>query len=247
VLIGEGDWSALADGAPVLSDFSTEAVRLEDVETLQVGYELYTEGATSLLPPALHPTSPPVVSWLVQRVAASPWGAFRLAQCRIECRSGLRPRGFLSAGVIDGDDAAKKALGSRWGYRLAVGEVDLQRGYHQIRARVSLDGREILDACLAAPQLLRTTDVFYVANMNAALTPNGLRLVQVDPDWEPLRAERGSAELHHFEAGAWRCAGATPSDPITATFTHGAMTLPRLRYVCKPDVLAFEGSERVSG
>jgi hypothetical protein len=36
-----------------------------------------------------------------------------------------------------------------------------------------------------------------------------------------------------------------PSDPIAASFSVANVTLPRLRYVCRPDVLAFEGSERV--
>jgi hypothetical protein len=245
MLIGEGDPNALATGAPTLADFATASVRLEGVETLQVMHELYADGSAALLPPALHPTSPAVVSWLIQRVPESPWGAFQLAQCRIECRSGLRPRGFLSAAVIDDNDAARQALESRWGYRLAAGAIDLRRGYHEIRARVSLSAREVLDVRLESPQLLRASDVYYVANMNAALTPNGLRLVQVDPEWKIERAERGRAVLQRFDADAWLCPSATPSDPITATYTQGAMTLPRLRYVCKPDVLAFQGSERV--
>jgi hypothetical protein len=32
---------------------------------------------------------------------------------------------------------------------------------------------------------------------------------------------------------------------VAASFTLASVTLPALRYVCRPDVLAFEGSERV--
>jgi len=246
MLVGTADPEALGRGAPTLADFGAEPAALRDVDTLQLVHELYTEDVAGLLPPGLHPTSPGVVTWLVQRIGESPWGAFRLAQCRIECRSGLRPRGFLTLGVLDGDDAARDALSSGWGYRLVAGHVRLERGYHEIAASVSHAGREVLDARLEAPQLLRTTDAFYVANMNLAHTPNGLRLVQVDPDWEIERAERGKLRLHRFDAEAWQAPGAAPSTPITSTFTHGSLALPALRYVCRPDVLAFQGSERVS-
>jgi len=36
-----------------------------------------------------------------------------------------------------------------------------------------------------------------------------------------------------------------PSHPVSASFTTAAVTLPALRYVCRPDVLAFVGTERV--
>lgn len=245
MLVGTGDAQALAHDAPTLVDFSAKETVLGDVDTLQIIHELYTEGVDALLPPGLHPTSPGVVTWLVQRVGESPWGPFRLAQCRIECRSGLRPRGFLRRGILEGSDEAREALAAQWGYRMAPGDVALDRGYHAITAHVSLKGREVLDASLEEPRLLRTSDVFYVANMNLAHTPNGLRLVQVDPEWEIDRAERGDVVLGHFDAEAWHAPGAVPSSPVTATFTHGSMTLPAIRYVCETDVLAFQGSERV--
>ena len=119
MLVGTADPQVLADGAPTLEGFGTEPLRLEDVETFQVFCEMKREGVESLLPPGLHPTLPPVVTWLVQKVGGSPWGPFSMAQCRVECRSGLRPRGFLRAGVID-NAAAAKELAARWGYATSM-------------------------------------------------------------------------------------------------------------------------------
>jgi hypothetical protein len=244
MLVGTADPQQLAQGAATLADFATQPLRLEGVDTLQVLCEMERAGAESLLPPGLHPTLPPVVTWLVQRVAVSPWGAFGLAQCRIECRSGLRPRGFLCAGIIDNATAAKE-LASRWGYNLKQGDVVLERGYDRSRAHVSVSGDVILELSLQDPQPLRAQDAYYVANMHLAHTPNGLRLVQVDPDFEIERAERGRPSVHRFDAAAWDSVGVRPSHPVAALLTVGAVTLPALRYVCKPDVLAFVGSERV--
>jgi len=244
MLIGSADPQALAAHAATLERFDSEPLELARVETLQLAFESESAGMQALLPPALHPTLPPVVTWLVQRVDASPWGAFRIAQCRIECRSGLRPRGFLRGGAIDNAEAGAQ-LAARWGYSLRRAEIRLDRSYDRIRALVSAGGAPLLDAELRDPAPLRGEDVFYVASMNLAHTPRGLRLVQVDPEFALERAERGRPLLRHFEASAWNADGVRPRHPISASFTRGAVTLPALRYVCRPDVLAFEGSERV--
>lgn len=244
MLVGSADPDRLADGAPRLAGFDTGSLRLDAVETLQVLCEIERAGSDALLPPGLHPTRPPLVNWWVQRVAESPWGAFRMAQCRIECRSGLRPRGFLRAGVID-NAAAGTELGARWGYALAHGEIDLEHGYDRTRARVVVDGEEILDLGLEDPQPLGPGDAFYVASMHLAHTPLGARLVQVDADFEHERLERGLPSVRCFDEGAWRSQGVRPTHPVSAVFSVGSMTLPVLRFVCRPDVNAFVGTERV--
>ena len=244
MLTGLADLDALARGAPTLAGFATEPVKLHGVETLQVLCEIERDGSERLLPAGLHPTIPPAVTWMVQRVAESPWGGFSLAQCRIECRSGLRPRGFLRGGVCDREDVAAE-LTARWGYALRRGEIRLERAYDQIRATVSAGGSKILDAGLRDPRPLRNEDAYYVASMHLAHTPRGLRLVQVDPEFELERAERGRPLLSGFEGAGWGCQGARPSYPVSASFSLADVTLPALRYLCRPDVLAFEGSERV--
>ena len=244
MLIGTADPEALAQAAATLESFGTEPEKLLGVETLQIAWEIEREGTDALLPPALHPTRPPLATWLVQRAPESPWGPFAMAQCRIECRSGLRPRGFLRGGVIDNAEA-RAALAARWGYALGTGEVRLTRGYDRIGVDVVQAGRSIFAGALQDPMPLRNTDAYYVANIHLTHTPNGLRLVQVDPDYDVERAERGRPLLLRFEPEAWACEGVRPSDPISASFTLATVTLPSLRYVCRPDVIAFVGTERV--
>jgi Acetoacetate decarboxylase (ADC) len=244
VLVGTGDPDALARDAATLAGFATAPEKLLGVETLQITWEIAREGADALLPPGLHPTRPPVVTWLVQRARESSWGPFALAQCRIECRSGLRPRGFLRGGVID-NEAAGAALAARWGYALVLGEPRIARSYDEIRARVELGGKPILEVALRDPMPLRNADAYYVASVHLANTPRGLRLVQVDPEFDVERAERGRPIVNGFEAEAWRCAGARPSSPISGSFAISDVTLPALRYVSRPDVPAFLGTERV--
>jgi hypothetical protein len=245
MLVGTGDPERLARGAATMEGFATAPEKLLGVETLQIAFEVARVGADELLPPGLHPTRPPVVTWLVQRVPESPWGPFALAQCRIECRSGLRPRGFLRGGVID-NEAARDALAARWGYGLALGAPRLARGYDEIRASAALgSGANVLEVALRDPMPLRNTDAYYVASVHLAKTPRGLRLVQVDPDFDVARAERGRPLVLHFDAEVFGCPGLRTSAPLSGSFSVADVTLPALRYVCRPEVPAFLGTERV--
>src|SRR5689334_1103919 len=75
---------------------------------------------------------------------------FALAQLRVSCRSGLRPRGFLVDGIVDSVDVGR-TLASRWGFRARIGEVRAARHYDAVSVRVSVDGRAILELELRDP------------------------------------------------------------------------------------------------
>ena len=244
MLSGRAKPETIGRRAPSIADLGTDEVMLEGVETLQVLCEFESRLAEELLPPALHPTLPGVVGFMVQRIASSPWGAFAMAQTRIECRSGVRPRGFLVSAVVD-NAAAAAALSSRWGFRVVPGEVRLRRFYDEVRGEVTIEGDEALSLGLRDPEPLSVADVQYVANMNLAKTPKGLRLIQVDPAFAVERAERGEPSVTAFDGELWGLDDLDPAYPISASLTSGAMTLPRLRFVCRPDVWAFDGTERV--
>ena len=94
-------------------------------------------------------------------------------------------------------------------------------------------------------EVFEPADVQYVANMNLASTARGLRLLQVDPTFTLERAERGEPQLMAFDGEAWGVPELDPAYPISASLSAGVMTLPRLRYVCRSDVWAFDGTERV--
>ena len=170
------------------------------------------------------------------------WGPFRLAQTRLGCRAGVRPRGFLLSAVCDNDDAAE-ALASRWGYRIEPGDVRLTRYHDRVVASVVRGGSSMLEVSLLDPEPISGGDVQYVATMNLAETPRGLRLVQVDPEYTFHKAERGTPSLSTFDAAAWGDARVRPSWPVSASITVADITLPRLRYVCRPDVPALAGTE----
>ena len=245
MLIGTANVDDLTAQAPAIESFAGEPVTCELAEVLQVTYEIATAHREAMLPPALHPTDPPIVTWLFYRCPASPWGRFAMAQTRIECRSGLRLRGFLVSAVVDNDEAAR-ALSTRWGFASGAGEVSLHRYYDSIRATVVADGRTILDVTVSDPIPLSAADVQYAANMNLARTPRGVRLVQVEPRYQIHRVERGRPRVMAFDGAAWGDARVRPVHPVSASLAVADVTIPPIRFVCRPDILAFDGTEPVS-
>jgi len=247
MLVGTADAAALfKERAVEMTRIDTDAEMLEDVVVLQVLCEIESSEECAMLPPGLHPSLPPLVNWQAWSVPASPWGPFTLATTRIECRSGLRPRGLLT-GAFSNSAAAAEALRERWGYSVRVAEVALERRYDEVRCSVALPGPddEILDIGLRDPVPLGMTDVQYVASLHAANTERGLRLVQCDPRIEPERAERGQPIIDHFDAGAWGEERIAPFYPVSASVVTAQVTLPRLRFVCRPGEMAFTGTEHV--
>ena len=85
----------------------------------------------SLVPPALNPTIPPVISFLVYRAKESEFGPFALAQLRLTARSGVRPRAYLISARCD-NPALSEVLAGSWGFRVAPGEIGLRRFHDRV-------------------------------------------------------------------------------------------------------------------
>jgi hypothetical protein len=244
VLTGTADVARLAAGAPTMSSFDACAVTVRSVEVLQAVFEMRWTARQVTLPPGLHPTNPPIMTVLAWRAADSPWGPFSLAQARVGCRSGVRPRGLV-AGCVNDNPGAAGALAAGWGLPGRHGVVELRRRYDAVEVDVMAGGRPVLSLVGLHPDPLRPADVQYTVTMTLANTPRGVRLVQVEPEYELTRVERLRARLTAFEPSAWGDEALAPSTPVSATVGVGDVTLPPLRFVSRPDVSAFEGTERV--
>jgi Acetoacetate decarboxylase (ADC) len=244
VLTGTADVDALAARAPVMGTFDAGPLELSDVEVLQAAFELPYACREPLLPPGLHPTTPPLLIVLAWRVGSSPWGPFSLAQARISCRSGVRPRGFVAACIVDRPDAAH-ALGTGWGLPAVAGDVELRRGYDRVELSAGRGGAPALELVGLDPDPMDVGDVQFTVTSSLAHTPRGLRLVQIEPEYALRRVERVRPHLAAFDGAAWELAGVVPHYPVAATVARGEVTVPPLRFVSRPDVNAFEGTERI--
>ncbi len=242
---GTANLETLARRAPRLDSFPREELVLPGVELLQATFELAGQGVEACFPPGLHPTLPVLAVFEFWRATDGPLGAFTLAQLRLSCRSGVRPRQLLIASFIAGEPA-REALNAKFAFGARSAVVELARFYDRAEARVVLDGRTLLALHAAAPLPLATSDLQFFASIHPAQTPRGLRLVQVDSEYAITRAERGRPVLDSFDASAFGVPGLSAGYPVAAIVALGDVTLPRVRFVVRPDVLAFEGTEAVS-
>ena len=246
-LVGTRNLSDLAEQAPHLPSLEVDHWDLPKTQILTVMYELDDDAMLSLIPPALHPTIPPTMIFTVTRVPESPAGPYVLAEVRVGCRSGARPRGFLARGYTD-SQAAVDALGARYGYPLKKAAVTLEKRYDRIHAMVETS-KVVLDVSLMNPEPVSGNDLQYLSNLNIARVPRpggeAPRLVQIDPDYTFHSADRGQPQLQAFDAGAWEFPGARPYYPVSASFAVADVSMPALRYLVDPTKPPLESVERL--
>jgi hypothetical protein len=253
-LAGSLDIRPLIEGAPeiVLDD---RELRVEDVDILQILFEVCVEDREALVPPALNPTIPPVISFLIYRAKDSSYGPFSLAQLRLTARSGVRPRAYLVSARCD-NAALSEALAGSWGFRIAPGAISLRRFHDRVDCSVRDDnggnssGREILALSLVDPVPVTGHDVQYPPGMHLArVRRDGVlvpRIVQVDSEYEFRRADRGRPVIASFDPAAWGDPRLVPELPVSASFAACDLTIANVRYICNPDIPAAEGTEKVS-
>ena len=247
-IFGTLDIGPILEGAPRMSGLDGDPWEIQGVDILQLTFEIDDGNMTELLPQALHPTIPPIAIFSVARFPESPVGPFHLAQVRIGCRAGVRPRGYLLMAYSDSEEAAT-VLGERWGYTCRHADVRLHQYHDLITASVTAGGAEILHASLVGPEPISGADIQYVANMNLARLPgedgNKAVLVQVDPEYRFHRAQRGRPEITVFTPAAWFAEGVDLVYPVVASFAQADTGFPRIRYVLNPDVPALQGTRKI--
>jgi hypothetical protein len=244
MLTGTADLAVLAERAPVMGDYLAEPLTFEDVVLFQMVLEMRNGAREAVLPPSLHPTVPPSLSLQVWQVGASPWGAFRCAVARVSCRGGARARGF-TVGAAASTEQACAGLQQTFGYPARRADIHLLATYSGVEARVGPTEQPAFRAAAIDPVPLGPDDVQYTGTLNLAETPAGLRLVQVEFQVVPTRVERLTARLEGFDAAAWGEQRLDPYFVVTASVASGAVTFAPLRFLLRPDELAFTGTETI--
>ena len=245
MLRGTANLEELAARAPTTSLLDGDALHLSDVDVLYAVWEIGHEGREDLLPPGLHPTEPGHATFVFYRVRQSAFGPFAFATARIGCRSGARPRGFELASFID-NQAAGQALRERFGMRCDPAVIRLVPRYSGATATVTVGGRTILDMFVRDPVTLTGADIQYTSTLTLARTPQGLRLVQVEPEYTVQRAERGTPQFMVFDAAAWGSPLLRPAHGVSASLARVDFSFSPVRFVLRPDVTASEGTERIN-
>jgi hypothetical protein len=245
VIVGNADADQLAVGAADVSEFHPDALELTDVVCFQLTAEMRNSAREAVLPAGLHPTVPAALSVQVYEVGGSPWGEFCLATVRISCRSGVRARGFTRAAIVS-NEAACSGLRAILGLPARVGRLNFRHSYDGVSIAVFDGSQQILGIEGLDPEPMAANDVQYTGTLNLAHTPLGLRLMQVEMISESSRVERLTSRVTEFEGMAWGEKLLEPAMVIASSLAAMEVSYPPVRFVCKPDELAFTGTESVT-
>jgi hypothetical protein len=237
-LTGTRSIAAIDHDAGTIEAFVDEPLVIEHAEVLIVTYEVAATSRYELLPPALNPTNPSVVSWAFYKVKDSSIGPFNMGIARLACRAGMRARNYVLSGFVNTPEA-HRALRERQGYPLTLAKLDLDFGHAQAFATVTTDTC-IFAATARNPVLLHEEDLYWPAEMVPANTPEGLKLLQCDAAFDAHHVERLQTRITTLVASAWTDPGIELGHVICATRISGTVTFPPIRFVCdlerSPDV-----------
>lgn len=234
----------LAD-APVMPHLDVEPTTFPGAELLQVFAEIKMGTLEEQLPPALAPTNPSFVAWRGLYLPETPWGPTTIAETRLVCRAGFRPRVFLVEGRTDNPVAAE-ALAAGWGYRLRPAErVSLRRWADETVLDVEDGGQTILKVRMVQPTPTNGTSFGLNANVHLAHTPLGPKLVQAGADWTFQSADLGRPRIDAFVPEAWGRGGVRPTYPVSAVAGTADVTFREIKFVSDPVQPALFGTTTI--
>ncbi len=238
MLVGSLPLDRLAARAVPLAAEAPAAAVFDAADVVYAAWELAGVDRTVLFPPALHPTSPTLLT-LTGAVATG--GGLGLL--RLSCRHGARARALLVGAVAWGSGTA---VAEAFGCGADDGEIVVEGRTLQVRSAGGPDVTVALGPGADGERVLGPHDVQYVTGLHPVVLPErGVRLLQVE-----VHADTGPATALRpdVEAFVWPGlpAGVAPVHPVGATLAHGRLELPRPRFVARPDVLAHLGSEPLS-
>ncbi len=235
--------------AGAIDGYKTDALTLKGVQILELHMEIDDDPAIELIPATMHPAIPQYAIFNVLHAPHSEWGPFTIAEVRVAGRTGVRPRGFVLRSYIDNDEAAK-ALTSRWGFPVAKGDVNMRVLHDRVVGRVKLGGKIVYEIEEQDRESIGGQDIQYIASMHLARNKQDdkLVLVQVDPEYVFAKAERGKPRVVALDHEAFGANGSNLNvmNPIMACFTTADITLPKVRYICNPELPAMQGTTKVA-
>jgi len=245
---GTMDVAAFAPNVSEINGFKTAEWTLKGAQILNVYYEVKNEPFASLMPVTFHPVIPAYAMINVTHYPESPVGPFTIADVRVGCRAGVRPRGFTLKSYVS-TEAAARELAGRWGYPASVADVYLRAFHDRVVGRVKLGARTILEVEMLDRDFIGGNDIQYVSSMHLCRNKEDGKLVvvQLDPEWTFMKAERGRPQLKSFDGAAWNGGDRlVPTWPISASYAIADTTLSAIRYVSDPNVDAFKGTTQIA-
>lgn len=244
---GTLDAAARAAAAPRLKGLAGEPWALKGVQVLDLRTEIAAGPADALVPPALRPGIPAYGSIAVTRAPDSPAGPFTLAEVRVGVRVGQVASLIISGAVCDSPSACA-ALAERWGFPVRAGEVVLEELYHQVTARVAVEGREALRLKFTQRHPLPGTRLNLPSLITLAQAPDGKPVLLHTPvQIAYAQSDGGRTAIEAFDGEAFGLGEHfRPTFPMGCSFGVADLTLEPPDFTMDPLRPAEEGWQAVA-
>lgn len=242
---GTGDIKGWLATAPAIATLQPEAWTLKGVQTMEARCEIDDVPADALVPPSLRPAIPAYCSVVVSRIPDSPVGPFGLAEVRVAARVGPRPTYFLLNSYCD-NEAARKELASRWGYRVAAGEVKLVSEHYRAVGTVTAGGKTVLEFLLSHREPLPGTRFNQLPTINLCTLDGKPILAGLSIESNFATNDKGQQHIT-LDAEAWRGGRSLRLlNPTAATVGIADWTLGAIEFTVDPakaaeETMAFVG------
>lgn len=223
----------LAASAPVV---------LENAEIFYCLFEMRMAAAEARLPQSLHPSVPAVLGITFIRADDGPLGPFTLAYLGIACRTGIKPRHFITGAFCQGAQASA-FFASRYGFAITDAEVAYHETYDRVRGHIGVGGRSILDLVIAqcVPLVGAGATIKYSPPLNAVAVGGQPALVQFEAAYEYKRVLRGRPQTLIYDGQALGDAEVVPTWPIAGSHAVVDLHLLPVRFQVDLSVPAETG------
>lgn len=242
LLYGQRDGSTVALAANALDIAASDTVVLPDAEIFYSLFEMPMSAALARLPRSLHPSIPAVMGVTFIRANHGPLGAFTLAYLGVACRTGIKPRHFITGAFCDGAEAAD-FFARRYGFAVQSADVHYHETYDRVRGHIGLHGRSLLDLVIAQciPLVGAGATIKYSPPLNAVTIGGKAALVQFEAAYDYKRVLRGKPQALHYDAAGLGDPCVTPTQPIAGSHAVVDLHLMPVRFQVDLEIPAEGG------
>jgi len=245
LLYGERAPASVELSAGALDVSAQQPMVLPEAEILYVLYEMPMKNAVARLPVSVHPSVPAVFGITFIHAKDSPFGSFTLGYVGIACRTGIKPRHFVTGSFCD-NAAAGDFLRNRYGFACTQANVDYHETYDRTCGTIALNGRSLLDVAIteSIPLVGVGAMIKYSPPLTAARVNGAPALVQFEAAYDFKRSIRGKPRLAHFDGAGLGDAAIVPTTPIAGSRAVCDVHLLPARFEVDLEVPAERGGAR---
>ena len=245
LLYGERQPATVALASAALDLSAQQAFVLPDADILYVLFEMPMNTAIARLPVSLHPSIPAALGITFVHAKNSPFGPFTLVYVGIACRTGIKPRHFITGAFCDNADA-RAFFTNRYGFACAPATVDYHETYDRVRGAISQNGKPLLDLAIVECQPLVGAGgmIKYSPPLTATQVNDHAALVQFEAAYDFKRSVRGKPRLVHYDALALGDLAVAPVFPIAGSHAVCDLHLLPIRFEVDLEVPAEQGGAR---